>query len=169
MTALVLAMLILALLTWAVANARLRQSGVPAGTVILQDVNRRRAVARPLISQRYGLVGKPDYLVDTADGLVPVEVKSRRSPNAEPHPSDVAQLMAYCLLVEDVFQSRPPIGILAYSDRHHRIPYTPAAKDNIVRMLSEMIDADAAEIHRSHSRRGRCLRCGFRGVCDESL
>ena len=169
MTVFVLAMLIIALLTWAVANARLHQSGVPAGRVILQDVDRRRAVTRPLISPRYGLVGKPDYLVDTADGLVPVELKSRRSPNAGPHPSDVAQVMAYCVLIEDVLQSRPPYGIIAYADRHHRIPYTPAAKENVLAIVSEMIEADAAKVHRCHSQRGRCIRCGFRAICDDCL
>ena len=59
---------LVALLAWVRANARIAQSGVPAGRVIFQDADRHHPLARPLISRRYGLIGKPDYLVETRDG-----------------------------------------------------------------------------------------------------
>jgi hypothetical protein len=36
-----------------------------------------------------------------AEGLVPVEIKSRNCVRAGPYTGDAAQLTAYCVLVED--------------------------------------------------------------------
>jgi hypothetical protein len=66
----------------------------------LKDTGRRRDLERPFVSSRYGLVGKTDYLVETANGLIPVELKSRDCARSGPYASDAAQLTAYCVLVE---------------------------------------------------------------------
>jgi CRISPR-associated exonuclease Cas4 len=89
---------VLAFLVWTTANHRISRIGVPEGRVVYQDVDRRRTLARPLVSLRHGLTGK---LVETNDGLVPVEVKSREYPRSGPYASDAAELTAYCVLVED--------------------------------------------------------------------
>ena len=91
---------LMALLMWARARRHIRQSGVPDGGVVYQDTDRRRNVERALVSPSCGLTGKPDYLVETANGLTPVELKSRDSARSGPYPSDTAQLTAYCVLVE---------------------------------------------------------------------
>ncbi len=107
---------LLALLVWAHACRRILQSGV-SGRVVYQDTDRRRAIERPLVSFRYGLNGKPDYLVQPAGGLIPVELKSRGCPPSGPHVSEAAQLTAYCVLVEDSLGETPSHGIIQYADR----------------------------------------------------
>ena len=62
---------IVALLMWARARHRIRQSGIPDGRVVYQDTDRSRNVERPLVSPSCGLIGKPDYLVEAANGLIP--------------------------------------------------------------------------------------------------
>ena len=124
-TVFIAVILFIAVLAWARANAQIVRSGIPSGRIVLQDMDSRRPLARPLVSRRYGLIGKPDYLVETADGLIPVEVKSRPCPSTGPRDTDLMQLIAYCLLVEDKFRTRPPHGIIAYADRHELVPYTP--------------------------------------------
>jgi len=99
--ALLAVVLLLALLVWANARTRLLKSGILEGRIVYQDTDRRRNVEHPLVSHRYGLSGKPDYLVARSNDLIPVEVKSRRCPPSGPHASVAAQLMAYCVLVED--------------------------------------------------------------------
>src|SRR5690606_25646761 len=96
--ALLAVVFLLALLVWANARARLLTSGTLDGRIVDQDTDRRRNVERPLMSHAYGLSGKPDYLVDRSNELIPVEVKSRRCPPSGPPASDAAQLMAYCVL-----------------------------------------------------------------------
>ena len=79
-------------------------TGLPSGTVVYSDTGAWQRVEKPLRSRRYGIVGKPDYLVEMADRgrkkTIPVEVKSRRRP-AVPYEGHVLQLGAYCLLVEE--------------------------------------------------------------------
>ena len=82
-----------------------RRFGI-AGRVVASD----SGVSRPtpvLRSARYGLTGRPDYLVEEGGRVVPVEVKPRRRSDT-PWPRDVLQLAAYCLLVEDVLGAAVP-------------------------------------------------------------
>lgn len=78
---------LVALLVWANARRRLLKSGILQGRIVYQDTDRRRNVERPLISHGCGLIGKPDYLVDRSNQLIPVEVKSRRCPPSGPTPA----------------------------------------------------------------------------------
>ena len=48
-------------------------SGLPRGEVIYIDTGAWQKQEQPLISREFGLVGKPDYLVETGHGAsVPV-------------------------------------------------------------------------------------------------
>ena len=95
-------LLLLALWLYLSAARSQRRSGLPQGRLVYADTGRWSEVSRPYFSQRYRLTGKPDYLVETGDGLVPVEVKHGAAPvGGQPYDSHVMQLAAYCLLVED--------------------------------------------------------------------
>jgi CRISPR-associated exonuclease Cas4 len=154
---------------------RQRQSaGLPAGEVIAADVGAWRRSERPLLSRRYGLVGRPDYLVDTADGLVPVEVKSSRLAGPDPYPGHKLQLAAYCLLVEDTTGSRPPYGIVHYANTTVRLPFTDDLRTTLLQTLTAMRQArrrgrspylPSRQVRRSHDDPTRCRRCGFRHAC----
>ena len=161
---------VLALLVWIHAGRRIARSGIPKGLVISQDADRRQGPHRPLVSVRHGLSGKPDYLVETPEGCVPVELKSRDSLRFGPYPSDTAQLTAYCVLVEEATGVAPPYGIVQYANRSWRIPYTPAARGRVLRIMEEMRPAgNSHEVHRNHSQPGRCRACGFREICAERI
>lgn len=161
---------LLALLVWAHASRRILQSGVPDGRLVYQDTDRRRVLERPLVSSRYGLTGKPDYLVQAAHGLIPVELKSRGCPSSGPHGSEAAQLTAYCVLVEDSFGKTPSHGIVQYADGCWPVRYTLDGRKRILQILDEMRAArDSRIVHRDHKHAGRCHACGYRTVCDEAL
>ena len=93
------------------------------------------------MSSRYGLTGKPDYLVEAANGLIPVELKSRDCRRSGPHASEAAQLTAYCVLVEDSFGATPSHGIIQYADRSWPIRYTVKGRDRLLQILDEMREA----------------------------
>ena len=161
---------LLALLGWARARRQILNSGLPDGRVVYQDTDRRRDLERPLVSQRYGLTGKPDYLMETANGLTPVELKSRDSARFGPYASDAAQLTAYCVLVEDSLGTTPPHGIIQYADRSWPIRYTRKGRERILKILDEIRRARQVQtVHRDHEHAGRCRACGYRAVCDEAL
>jgi hypothetical protein len=83
---------LLAFLVWARARRQILNGAHPDGRVVYQGTDRRLDLERPLVSQRYGLTGKPDYLVETANGLTPVELKSRDSARSRPYAMRVTPL-----------------------------------------------------------------------------
>jgi CRISPR-associated exonuclease Cas4 len=161
---------VLALHMWINASRRISRIGIPEGRVAYQDADRRRAPARPLVSHRHGLTGKPDYLVETTHGVVPVEVKSRECASAGPYAGETAQLTAYCVLLEDTIGVAPTHGIVQYANRPWRIPYTRHSRDRVLQIVGQIREARGAQsVHRNHTQPGRCRACGFRSVCDEQL
>ena len=141
--------------------------------MLYRDTEEMEAPERPLRSRRYGLVGRPDYLVRTRERgrryVVPVEVKSRRRP-AQPYASHILQLAAYCLLVEDNFDAAPPYGLLRYADATLQIPYTDELRGRVLDTAAEIRQARRApEVRRSHSEPRRCAGCGYRSACGGRL
>lgn len=164
-----LALLTLSLALFWLARRLRRQSGLPPGRVIYSDVGAWQRNDRLLFSARHRLAGKPDYLVRTDAGIVPVEVKSGAAP-AQPYPGHVLQLAAYCLLVEEAFDERVPHGIICYRDGQFTVAYTPALRAALLRALADMRAALAAgDAHRNHTDARRCAGCGVRHACDEAL
>jgi CRISPR-associated exonuclease Cas4 len=149
------------------------QAGLPAGEVVYSDTGAWEAVEKPLISRRYGLIGKPDYLVRvTAEGapvLVPVEVKSRTRPTQTPE-GHILQLATYCLLVEDLHKLRPPYGLLHYANATLQIPYTAELRQAVLDTAAAIRTArTAADLHRDHNDSARCRACGYRHACGEEI
>ncbi len=148
------------------ARRQRHAAGLPAGEIIAADMGAWRRSERPLMSRRYGLVGRPDYLVDTADGVVPVEVKSTRLAGSDPYPAHKLQLAAYCLLVEDTMGSRPAYGIVHYANATVRLPFSDELRDALLQALAAMRQArQVARVRRSHDDPARCRRCGFQHAC----
>ncbi|MCB0047021.1 MAG: Dna2/Cas4 domain-containing protein [Caldilineaceae bacterium] len=148
-----------------------KATGLPQGEVVYDDSGARREVEEPLLSRRYGLVGRPDYLVrsEATDDWIPVEVKSARAP-ARPYDSHVLQLGAYCLLVEDRYGRRPDYGLLRYADASFRIPFTDALRYQVLDAADAIRRARTApNVQRSHAEPARCRACGYRDGCGESL
>lgn len=146
-----------------------REAGLPGGRVIYADTRAWGESAQPLYDAELGLTGKPDYLVEQAGQIIPVEVKSSRVGGA-PHDSHIYQLAAYCLLVQRQTGLRPAYGILHYPNRTFAIDYTPELEADLLALLDELrLQARRKELPRSHHSAARCSRCGFRSVCDQRL
>lgn len=159
----------LALFLFWQANRQQRQAGLPAGRVIYADTRAWRAPEKPLYDSTFGLIGKPDYLVEEGKHVIPVEVKSGHAPPA-PYDSHIFQLAAYCLLVEKTYRRRPPYGILHYPTRDFAIEYTPELESALLDVLAAMRRQERrGEAHRSHEEPQRCAHCGFLPICDERL
>ncbi len=151
------------------SGAARREVGLPAGRVTYVDTGAWDRCERPLFSRQHRLTGRPDYLVRSRQGVIPVEVKSGAAPH-QPHPGHVLQLAAYCLLVEEQEGRPPPYGILKYRDRAFEIDYTPTLRSHLVEALDNLRqDLQASEVGRSHDEAGRCQGCSYRGRCDQRL
>jgi len=164
-----LLLLCLALLLIGAALIVRRRTGLPWQRVVYSDAGGWQRPSAPLIARRYGLVGKPDYLIAHGRESIPVEVKPGRQAS-EPYPSDIMQLAAYCLLVEETSGVRPRYGLLRYAHTTFRVQFDARLRDELIMLLEEMRQPDpAVSAARSHDQPARCAACGFVAQCDEAL
>jgi CRISPR-associated exonuclease Cas4 len=170
MPALILLCLALALLFWFLSRKVGQASGLPEGRVVYVDTGAWGRLEKPLFSQRLQLTGKPDYVVQDGEQMVPVEVKSGRAPADGPYESHIYQLAAYCALVTEAYGRRPTYGLIKYADRTWAVDYTPTLEAELEHLLDEIrADHQARDVARSHSSAARCRACGFREVCEQRL
>jgi CRISPR-associated exonuclease Cas4 len=168
---LLVALLLVALGFWLLARAGAahRQTGLPLGRVTYVDTGAWDRCERPLFSRQHRLTGRPDYLVQSKQGVIPVEVKSGAAPE-QPYQAHLLQLAAYCLLVEEQEGRAPPHGILKYDDRAFEVDYSPALRAELLDILTDIReDLHARDVHRSHDEPGRCRGCGYRDRCEQRL
>jgi len=148
-------------------------TGLPVGRLIYSDTTRWRPVEKPLFSREHRLTGRPDYLVQQRRDVIPVEVKSGRAPPDGPFTAHILQLAAYCLLIEETYQRRPPYGIILYTDdadQPFAVDYTAALEERLLSMIGDMREALAqGDAPRNHNETARCYACGYRSGCEQSL
>jgi CRISPR-associated exonuclease Cas4 len=146
-----------------------KKSGIPGGRIIYADTSKWSHVEKSIYVPEIGLTGKPDYLVEVGDDLIPVEVKSTFVRHA-PFDSHIYQLAAYCLMVQKVYKKRPPYGILHYPNRTFAVDYTRALEYATMEVLDQMRSYSRKKnVARSHDSPARCSGCGYRNTCDQSL
>lgn len=163
-----LALLLLAALLGLWALSLRRKTGLPWAPVLYQDTN-GGVVEKPLFAKKLGLTGKPDYLIEQHGATIPVEVKPSRRASL-PYESDLMQLAAYCVLVEETTGQAPPYGLLRYAERTFRLDYTPQVRLDLFALLDEMREAlDDDDCPRSHDEPRRCMACGFYEQCQDAI
>jgi len=120
---------------------------------------------KALFSSKYGIVGKPDFILHTKDGLLPLEIKHSNRPN-QPYFSHVMQLVSYCLLIEEVKGTKPKYGFIQYKGgQPFSIPYTEGRKSFLLKTMQEMrnyIDSGGCP---ESIRKYKCEKCGYKGDC----
>lgn len=165
-----IALVLLGVLAWRWARGQLLNTGLPPGEVIFSDHGTWFRQREALFSENLGLTGKPDYLVEGADGtIIPVEIKSSLAPQ-EPHAGHVMQLAAYCLLVDEIYGERPLYGILQYRDRAFAIDYTIEIEEDLLDLLASMReDLFTSDVVRNHDEWSRCAGCSVRDHCSQRM
>lgn len=129
------------------------------------------ALRHQLVSYKYGITGKPDLIIEHDGYPIPVLVKSGRANNS-PHESHVAQIIIYCLLIEETTSITPPYGIVRYDNRTFEVDYDEETYNSLLQLLDEMHterEQFANPLPRSHKIQQRCYACRHRKHCDESL
>jgi CRISPR-associated exonuclease Cas4 len=190
--ALALTSFVIALVLLAWSHLLLSRAGVPAYSRLEYcDPGAWSKLEDPLFSSRYGLSGKPDYVVriqgstqfrtslavwktkgafphgESGGRVIPLEVRPNRSVSV-PRESDVMQLAAYGLLVEQVWGIPPPYGLLKYRDAIFRVEFTSGLRARLLDLMAGMRhDLDARNVKCSHREPQRCQDCGYRDNCGQ--
>ncbi|MDD1768478.1 MAG: CRISPR-associated protein Cas4 [Methanomassiliicoccales archaeon] len=128
-----------------------------------------RRESRLLKSDRYGLSGRPDYILLIDGELVPVDVKTGRQPRG-PLFSHILRVAAYCLLLSEDEGVKVTHGILKYDNIEHEIEFDDETKRLLISKLDEMRNLmTTQQVHRNHNRAGKCRSCSRRSICPERL
>jgi CRISPR-associated exonuclease Cas4 len=167
--ALLFLLFVLAAFCLLVARSLRQRSGLPQGAIIYEDAGGK--ASRVLVSQRYSLRGKPDYILNDGGRVIPVELKSGAVPRSgRPHRSHVLQLAVYFLLVEDVLRRDVAYGLVRYKDGSLRVENTNALREELLAVVAEMREALLDEdVPRNHNQAYRCRACSMAHACDERL
>jgi CRISPR-associated exonuclease Cas4 len=138
---------LLVLISWV---SQRQKFGVLTQEKIYQDTELQPG--KTLYAKSIPLIGKPDYLIKDKDQIFPVEVKTGKTPSS-PYPNHKAQLMAYCLLVEENFGVAPNKGYIHYPDKEFEVTYTEQEKMALVRLVHEILECKASnrELHCKHA------------------
>ena len=122
-----------------------------------------------LVSDRYKLTGRPDYILLVGSEQIPVEMKTGRQPKG-PFFSHILQVGAYCLLLSDESGKRVSRGILKYGEVEHEIEFDAELESLLLDKLAEMRALmKSGDVHRNHNRVGKCSGCSRRDNCPERL
>lgn len=122
-----------------------------------------------LTSERYGISGRPDYVLLVEGSPIPVEEKTGRVPKG-PLFSHILQVATYCLLLEEKTGKTVPYGILKYGAYQHIIEFDEALKKTLFQKIQEMREiADGKPAHRNHNRPNKCAGCSRKEICPERL
>jgi len=129
-----------------------------------------RSTADLLVSERYHLIGRPDYVLEESGERIPVERKDRMLTHSGPHESERLQLAAYCLLLEERDGRPVNRGRLQYQNTSLDIPFDETLRRKLLATLAAIeASADLPNVRRSHPSPARCQGCAFRMHCPESL
>jgi len=143
------------------------QLSLPSGDLVYED--NPEYPGQLLYSHTLQVAGKPDVLIQKGNMIIPVELKTGRTPDS-PFEGHILQLVAYCHLVEQEYLVRPTHGIIRYPNKEFTIEYSPQMEHKLNHVVSEMrAKRKLGEIHRHHKSRSKCIVCGFREVCSERL
>jgi len=120
-----------------------------------------------LSSRRIGLSGKIDLLIDSPEGLFPVDFKLT---TGRPHKNHVAQLCGYALLLEDCYDREVTKGFVYLTPTNDAVVFdlTPERKKEIRGVISEirqMIEKE--QMPAPTPVRNRCTDCEYRNYCGD--
>lgn len=147
-----------------IARQKRRVAQIPDGTIEYIGA----PDAKDLVDDDNGLIGKPDYVIKMNGDHIPVEIKTGRTPRG-PLFSHILQLGCYCTLVNENL-GKPPHGILSYRDKRYNIEYTDELREMVLETAEKMREHIATkDIHRTHSKPGKCRHCSRRDYCPERL
>lgn len=141
-----------------------KQLGVPRASAIYLD----EKGVKMLSDEALGLQGKPDMIFETwlLKKYIPLEIKSGKLKEEWPHQGDLYQLVAYFILIEAVYDKRPPYGKLVYANKTFKVRNTRKLRKEVLEIMAQMRNMLEGEIEvTTTSDYMKCRHC----VCRETV
>lgn len=107
----------------------------------LDRINKNVVYNKLLISEKYNLQGKPDFIFTNflKSKYIPIELKSGTiGESPYPKQGDLLQLAAYFLIIEDLYKYKPRTGRLIYKDCMFIVRNTRKIRQSVLSTMSSM-------------------------------
>lgn len=120
-----------------------------------------------LRSERLGLTGKLDLLIESPRGLFPIDFKFT---SGRPQKNHISQLCGYALLAEEVYQQAVTQGFIYLIPRDEAVVVNLSheQKEETLRLLEVMREMIRAErMPEPTPVRSRCTECEYRNYCGD--
>jgi CRISPR-associated exonuclease Cas4 len=137
---------------------RLREYGLAEGT---------RRFQVPMRSRRLGVSGRIDLLIETPDGMFPVDFKDTTAPIRHNHH---VQLCAYAMLIEDAFHGPVRVGFIYRVPRNDvtAVEMSPALRAETLATIEAIRALIRSErLPDATTVRSRCTDCEYRNYCGD--
>ena len=128
--------LVIGLVLLVLALLQRKRLGIPDGELLYTDSE--EVPGQVFFAKSIPLVGKPDYIVRQKGFIIPIERKTGKTPQ-QPYKNHVAQLYAYCYLIEENYGLRPPHGIIRYPDESFIVPFEHGVEEHIKQVVNELV------------------------------
>lgn len=124
----------------------------------------RKIESRIYISERQGLSGRPDLIIEEGGYLIPVEHKPLAKKIRDRY---VAQLLIYMRLIEEFEGKKPPYGylLLGAKSRRVKIENSPHRQAWLDKILADMQKIAAGGVCIATPERSKCSRCDVAYRC----
>lgn len=144
---------------------RRKASGLEAKSIMVSIEGSKSLPEREYISQRQGLAGKPDALIEEGGFIIPVERKPLAKKLRDRY---VAQLLVYMRLVEEFEGRKPPHGYLLIgpSCRRIKVDNTEAKQRWVQGLISEMRSILNGGPVQPAPHPIKCSKCDVRERCE---
>lgn len=93
-----------------------------------------------LVSTTYDIQGKPDFIFKSllSRRYIPFEIKSGQCKANYPHEGDLMQLVAYFVIIEEVYGKKPTYGKLVYQNKTFIVRNTLSLRIQLKQTLRQM-------------------------------
>ena len=121
-----------------------------------------------VVSNNLGLIGKIDQLELHKETIIPIELKTGKSPSNGIWPGHRIQIAAYALLLEDQYKKKVNSGSVIYLDQNIKrtIPINPFLKDEIIELRNQVEQLLASkELPDFTENRNKCEKCSLKKHC----
>ena len=115
-------------------------------------------------SEKLGLAGRIDRLEIWKDEIIPFELKNKKA-DSKPYDSDVVQLVAYALLLEDNYSCNIRKGFIQYKDKKVDLAISDELKKDVLVLIDEVKRIDEQSCPPIQENFKKCETCNLKEVC----
>jgi CRISPR-associated exonuclease Cas4 len=138
---------------------------VPKGRFVYGDLVSEGKV---LVSNKYGLSGKPDRVIESKGLLIPYEFKSGSAGETPWEPHKI-QMGVYFLILKELYpQKEIQYGVIRYRNRAFYVENTQELRDRVLQR-TEILRRVKGVPSRNHNTPNKCAPCKYRSICRERL